>query len=196
MHDLSLYPTEVSQCQVSPMELPAHAHLHISLPLHPNFSPCISPSHYTYLYLPLTFLYLPSPNIHSIPCPGPLPPHFAILTHFPATPIIPHPFMLSTIVIFSFFPPGWPIPSPYPCLPPSCPPSRCFILFMDAFFGSIFILVHLPMLIHYYYGWINGIWPLFVSWSATKQGECISIYCGNHAQKKHENIQVCPLTHI
>ena len=148
MHDLSLYPTEVSQCQVRPMELLAHAHLHISLSLHPNFS-LAYPHHtthiYTYHWHFYTFhpqTYLPSPVLASCP---PISPFWPIYSHFPATPIIPHPFMLSTIVISSFFSPGWPIPSPYPCLPP-CPPFRFLMLFMDAFFGSISILVHLPML--------------------------------------------------
>src|ERR1700683_26924 len=99
---VSRYPPWPGESQLTPCPLPPPAHLHISIPFALNLFPSISPSSYTHVHLPATFLHPPS-----LPC----------LFHT-------SPIPLSPISLFWYF--LWLLPCYQHHPPPLHTHSHCF----------------------------------------------------------------------
>jgi len=122
------------ESQLTPCPPAPPTHLHISIPFAPNLFPSVSPSFYTHVHSPATFLRSSSPPFLFHTSPIPLPPISLFLVFSMAVPLLPAPYptLIYSPELFSHVPIPLPGPSHTPALP-TCPPFRLFGPFMDAF---------------------------------------------------------------
>jgi len=157
-------------------------------------SPTIS-----YLYtLTADVLYPKVLQLYSYPALPPTLP-FRFLRSFMVTPLLPEPSPTITHSFTLFIRAFYPLPDPSHPPAPACPPPLpSFSLFwlIYGYFCIYFLSYPIYTCTYMIHSIEYQTFDRFLGvLSAARVGECISIWCGNLAPKKHANIQACPLIH-
>ena len=113
-------PLWPGESQLTPCPPAPPTHLHISIPFAPNLFPSVSPSFYTHVHSPATFLHSYSPPFLFHTSPIPLPPISLFLVFSMAVPLLsaPYPTLKYSLALFSHVPLTLPGPS-HPPAPPT-----------------------------------------------------------------------------